>query len=207
MKKILAMMAVAGLVAATGAWADGAVTGDPAKAQQLVTSVCAACHGADGNASNPTYPKLAAQPDAYIAKQLADFKKGARKNPIMNGIAAGLKPADMANLGAYFNGQAAKPGTAKLTPEMAALAQKLYRSGDAEAGVPACMACHGPSGAGIPGLFPRLSGQNAEYTLAQLKAFHDGTRANDPNGTMRAIAGKLSDQDMQALAQYVAGLH
>jgi cytochrome c553 len=125
----------------------------------------------------------------------------------MGGIAAGLQPQDMANLGAYFNTQAAKPGTARLTPEMAALAQKLYRSGDAEAGVPACMACHGPSGAGIPSLFPRLSGQNADYTLTQLKAFHDGTRTNDPNGAMRAIASKLTDQEMQALAQYVAGLH
>jgi cytochrome c553 len=193
-------------IGTTSAWGAEAAKPDPAKAQQIVTQVCSACHGADGNSAIPVNPNLARQIPEYIAKQLANFKSGERVNAVMTGMSAGLSPEDMANIGAYFWRQTPKPGVAS-NQELAMLGQSLYRGGNAATGVPACAGCHSPDGAGIPKQYPRLAGQHAEYTVAQLKAWRSGERANDPNKMMRMISAKLSDREIQAVSEYIAGLH
>lgn len=178
---------------------------DPAQAEQIVTKVCAACHAADGNSASPVNPILAAQHADYTVKQLTNFKAGERKNPVMLGMASTLSPQDMKNLGAYFEAQKAKPRAAK-NPDLVKAGQKIYRGGIMSKGVAACTSCHGPNGAGVPAQFPRVAGQYAEYTAAQLQAFRVGERANDPNRMMRDIAIKLSDQEIKAVSEYMAGL-
>ena len=180
--------------------------GNAAAGEKIVTGVCAACHGVDGNSVITTNPKLAQQHPEYIAKQLANFKSGERKNAVMSGMAAGLSPEDMANVAAYFGSQKAKVGSAK-TNAAGSLGEKIYRGGIASVGVPACASCHGATGAGIPVQFPRLSGQHADYVVTQLKAFYSGERANDNAKVMRMIAAKMSDADMAAVADYIQGLH
>lgn len=185
--------------------------GDPAKAQNIVTQVCSACHGSDGNSTLPTNPSLAAQHADYTLKQLMNFKAQAGKsaervNPVMSGMVAPLSADDMKNLAAYFADQKAKPRAAR-NPELVKLGQSIYRAGIAGKGVASCAGCHSPDGAGIPAQFPRLAGQHPEYVVAQLKAFRAGERANDANSIMRATAGKLSDQEIAAVAEYVSGLH
>ncbi len=182
------------------------IMGDPAKAQPIVASVCAACHGADGNSVSPAYPKLAGQIYEYLLKQLNDFKSGKRQNAIMSGMVASLSEDDMRNLAAYFSEQKIKPGVAQ-DKDLALQGEKIWRGGVAGQGVPACQACHGPTGQGIPIEFPHLASQHADYIYAQLVAFRSGARANDPGKMMRTIAARLSDQDMKAVAQYVNGLH
>ncbi|MBA2689218.1 MAG: cytochrome c4 [Burkholderiales bacterium] len=182
-----------------------ATPGDPAKGGQIVSQVCAACHGGDGNSINPAYPSLAGQSAGYIATQLAYYKAGARKNPIMMGFAAPLSPEDMRNLGAYFEKQKPKPQAAK-DKALAELGQKLYRAGNPSTGLPACAGCHGPNGAGIPVQFPRLAGQHADYTYTQLKAFNSGERGQGNAAIMSGVAAKLSEREMKALTQYTAGL-
>lgn len=168
--------------------------------------VCAGCHGADGNGgADPLWPKLAGQDASYLAKQLTDFKSGARKDPIMSGMAAPLSAADTKNLAAYFASLKAKPGVAK-NAELAMQGEKIYRGGNAKTGVSACMSCHGPSGHGIPPLFPKVSGQNVPYTQKQLLAFKAGTRSND-GGIMTTIAFRMSEQEIKAVSEYMAGLH
>lgn len=183
---------------------------DPAKGQEIVTKVCAACHGPDGNSVVGTYPKLAGQFPEYIQKQLNNFKAGAngkaeRPNPVMAGYAAPLSADDIRNLAAYFAGQTPKPGQAK-NKDTVPLGQKLWRGGDVARGLPACASCHGPTGAGLPVQYPRLAGQQADYTEAQLKAFRAGDRANDAGKMMRTIAAKLTDAEIKAVADYAAGL-
>ena len=180
--------------------------GNAAAGEKIVTGVCAACHGIDGNSVISTNPKLAQQHPEYIAKQLANFKSGERKNAVMSGMAATLSAEDMANVAAYFSAQKAKVGSAK-TNTAGSLGEKIYRGGIASVGVPACASCHGAAGAGIPVQYPRLSGQHADYVVAQLKAFHDGERANDAAKVMRMISAKLSDAEMAAVADYIQGLH
>jgi cytochrome c553 len=180
--------------------------GNAAAGEKIVTGVCAACHGIDGNSVITTNPKLAQQHPEYIAKQLANFKAGERKNAVMSGMAASLSPEDMANVAAYFGSQKAKVGSAK-TNAAGSLGEKIYRGGIASVGVPACASCHGATGAGIPVQFPRLSGQHADYVVTQLKAFYSGERANDNAKVMRMIAAKMSDADMAAVADYIQGLH
>lgn len=210
MKHYLAVAALAGALTSPLAEAQDTAKGDPAKAQQTATTVCAACHGADGNSPIPANPNLAGQHAQYIFKQLQDFKpqggkEAARKNPIMSGMAAPLSEDDMRNLAAYFDTQKPNPGTAK-SAELAERGERIYRGGIADKGVPACAGCHSPNGAGIPAQFPRLAGQHAQYVEAQLKAFRSGTRANDPNGMMRDVTARLEDEDIRALAQYISGL-
>jgi cytochrome c553 len=197
----------------TGAWAQtDRAKPDLAKAQQTVNTVCAACHGADGNSPSPANPSLAGQGADYLTLQLSHFKDGVRANPIMAGMAAGLSPEDMKALGLYFSQQKPKGMTAK-DRELAMLGQKLYRGGNNATGLPACAACHAPTGVGIPVRYPRLSGQRADYTLAQLKAFKSGERGMDKDGkdtngrVMVQVASKMSDQEMRAVAEYAAGLH
>ena len=184
---------------------------DLAKAKQTVEQVCAACHGADGNSASPANPNLAGQQAAYITLQLEHFKSGVRNNPVMQGMAATLSPEDMRALGVYFSQQKAKPMGAK-DREAALAGQKLYRGGNTATGVPACAACHSPEGVGIGSRYPRLSGQYADYTLAQLKAFKAGERGMDNGGkdvnghVMAQVAARMSDKEMQAAAQYTSGL-
>ncbi len=202
----LAAVMIAGVLMTSLTYAQG----DPAKAQQIVTQVCAACHGADGNSAIPVNPTLAGQHPEYLLKQLMNFKSqggkpAERVNAVMGGMAAPLSAEDMGNLAAYFAGQKPKPRAAR-DPELAKLGQSIYRGGIVAKGVAACAACHSPNGAGIPSQFPRLAGQHAEYVAAQLKTFRSGERANDPNSMMRMIAAKLSDKEIAVVAEYIAGL-
>jgi cytochrome c553 len=181
------------------------------KAKATATQICAACHGPDGNSPTPVNPSLAGMPAEYISTQLAHFKAGIRVNPIMQGMAAPLSPSDMQAIGVHFSQQKPKGNAAK-DPDLVQAGQKLYRAGDMAAGVPACAGCHSPDGAGMPKNYPRLAGQHADYTYAQLKAFKAGERGNDPQGKdangriMATIASRLTDAQMKAAAEYVSGL-
>ena len=188
-----------------GQAAEQAAKADPAQAQQIVTNVCAACHAVDGNSVSPVNPVLAGQHADYTAKQLANFKSGERKNPIMVGMAATLSPQDMNNIGAYFEAQKPKTRAAR-NPDLVKLGQQIYRGGIAAKGVAACASCHGPNGAGIPAQFARVAAQYSEYSAAQLQAFRAGERANDPGKMMRTIAARLSDQEIKSVSEYMAGL-
>ena len=175
---------------------------DVARGKQIASTVCVACHGADGNSVVPTNPVLAGQNADYIAAQLAAFKSGARPSPIMQGMAAGLSPEDMRNLGAYFETQKPAERMARNKASVAR-AQQIWRSGIKSLGVPACAGCHGAGGHGIPAQYPRLAGQHPEQSLAWLKAYATGAR---PSAVMTPVASKLSEADMQALSDYIAGL-
>ena len=176
---------------------------DLAKAQQIVNTVCAACHGADGNSPTPVNPSLAGQLGEYITLQLMHFKSGIRNNAVMAGMVANLTPEDMKSLGVFFARQKPK-GLAAKDPTLVSAGQKLYRGGSAASALPACAACHSPNGAGLPARYPRLSGQHADYTAAQLSAFRSGTRANSPQ--MAGVVLKMNDREIKAVADYVAGL-
>ena len=176
------------------------------EAGKTKSATCMACHGTDGNAAITIYPKLAGQHADYIVKQLVEFKSGARKNPIMAGMVAGLSLQDMEDLAAYFASQQITDGTA---PESVLdVAKNLYQGGDIERNIAACIACHGPRGNGS-GLakFPKIASQNADYIAIQLKAFRSGERANDPSGMMGDNAKKLTDAEIDALSKYLGGLH
>lgn len=183
---------------------------DTAKGQSIANKVCAACHGADGNSPTAANPKLAGQVPEYIQKQLSNFKsvggkKAERDNPVMGGMAAGLSDSDIRDVAAYFSGQATKPGVAKRS-ETVELGRKIWRGGDLAKGLPACAACHGATGAGLPAQYPRLAGQYPEYVETQLKAFRAGDRHNDANKTMQSIAARMSDPEIRAVADYIFGL-
>lgn len=208
MKRFMALAAMLAALAAVAA--EPPFKGDAAKGQAIAAQTCAACHGADGNSPIAVNPSLAGQIPEYLLKQLSNFKaaagkKAERDSAVMAGMVANLSAEDMRNLAAYYAAQAAKPGTAK-SRDLVALGQKVYRGGIAGKGIPACASCHGPNGAGMPAQYPRLAGQHAEYTEAQLKAFRVGERANDPNNAMRGTAGKLSDREIQGVSDYIAGL-
>ena len=169
-------------------------------------AACAGCHGEDGNSVNPEWPKLAGQGEAYIIKQLTDFKAGTRQNAIMNGMAAALNPQDMADVAAFFASQKRKIGSAN--KDLMAQGEKLYRGGNSVSGVSACLGCHGPSGAGNPAAkFPSLGGQQGTYVANQLKNFKDGVRSNDPNKMMQMVAARMTDAEIKAVADYIQGLH
>ncbi|MCE2998821.1 MAG: cytochrome c4 [Betaproteobacteria bacterium] len=190
--------------------AQGVIKGDPSKAQQIVTQVCAACHAADGNSPSPANPSLAGQHPEYLYKQLRNYKSQSgkppeRNNGVMAGMVANLSDDDMKNLAAYFAAQKPKPRTAR-DPALAKQGEAIYRGGIMAKNVAACASCHAPNGAGIPAQFPRLAGQHAEYTAGQLKAFRSGQRANDAAAMMRMIAAKMNDQEIAAVSEYIAGL-
>ena len=183
-----------------------AAKADLARGSQIATQVCAACHAADGNSPAAANPKLAGQHPEYLSKQLASFKENkARKNPVMMGFAVALTPEDAANVSAHFAAQKPKEGAARNAATVK-LGEKIYRGGVADKGIAACAGCHGPAGAGIPAQYPRLAGQWADYTKTQLMAFRAGERQNDPQGMMRGVAAKLSDKEIDAVADYIAGL-
>ena len=176
---------------------------DLAKGGAISSQVCAACHTADGSRGSPANPILQGQHAEYLVKQLTEFKAGKRKNAIMSGMAAALSEEDMRNVAAFYASKVAKPGFSK-NKDTVALGEKIYRGGITERNVPACAACHGPTGAGIPVQYPRLGGQHGDYVEAQMNAFRAGTRAN--SAQMMAVAGKLNDKEIKAVSDYVAGL-
>ena len=193
---IVASMALTGVSVAAGNAADG----------KAKSAACAGCHGADGNSMLPNFPKLAGQGEAYIAKQLADFKAQKRNDPIMLGQVAALSDQDMTDLGAFFASQTGSQGAAD--EKLVAAGAKLYRGGNKKSGVAACAACHGPTGAGNPAAnFPRLSGQHTAYVEKALNDFRSGARTNDMNKMMQIVAEKMTDAEIKAVASYIAGLH
>lgn len=202
---------VATFAAGTVLAADPPPKVDVAKGQQIAAGACAACHGPDGNSIGPANPKLAGQIPEYLAKQLANFRPGQdnkpaeRPNNVMAAFAAALSPEDMRNVAAFYAGQKLVPDTAR-DKKTIELGQRIFRGGIADKGVPACAGCHGPTGTGIPAQYPLLGGQYGAYVEAQLRAFRAGERANDPNRMMRMTAARLSDAEIRAVADYIAGL-
>ena len=187
-------------LASLNLYAEGDVAAGKEKSQ-----VCAACHGVDGNSPNPVWPKLAGQHAEYIVKQLNDYKSGARENAQMSPMAVNLNDQDMQDLAVYYSSQKIKHG--KADPAALELGEKIYRAGSIEAGVPACTACHGPNGRGNPAAqYPALGGQHAAYTQVQLNAFRDSTRTNDSHSVMRTIVGRMTDEEIKAVSEYIQGL-
>ncbi len=176
---------------------------DLAKGEASFTAVCAACHGADGNSGTPANPKLAQQHPQYLVKQLQEYKSGKRNNVVMKGFAAALSDGDMKNIAYWVTSKQAKAGFAK-DKDLVALGERIYRGGIADRQVAACAGCHSPNGAGIPSQYPRLSGQHADYSVAQLTAFRDGARQNSL--PMTQVAAKLNDREIKAVSDYIAGL-
>jgi cytochrome c553 len=201
--RFLAVLAGLVCITVTASAADVPAGDAATKAANTAKSVCAACHGVDGNSAASTFPKLAGQQPAYIFKQLSNFKDGSRNNPIMKPIASALSADDMQALASYFGSQKTKDAGAK-TNGPGSLGEKIYRGGIAANRVPACAACHSPNGVGIPVRFPRLAGQYADYTLAQLQAFSSGGRAN--GAMMKTIASRMTAEEMAAVADYIQGL-
>jgi len=197
-------IAVLGSISLFAAQAAIAVTGD-AEAGAQKAAVCGACHGMNGNSINPEWPNLASQHAGYIASQLQLFKDGVRNNVIMAPNAMLLGEQDMADLAAYFSQQALQGLEAD--PSLYKAGEKIYRAGDASRGLPACIACHGPSGEGnAPAHYPALRGQHSVYAYAQLRAYASGERKPAGNDMMQAIAPKLTDEEMRAVASYLQGL-
>jgi cytochrome c553 len=210
MKLISTLMITASLAATVfsaasqEAVAATAAKPDLAKGEASFSGVCAACHAPDGNSLIPVNPKLAGQHPEYLVKQLTEFKAGKRVNAVMNGMAAPLSDADMKNIAYWVGSKKATPGAAK-EKELVLLGEKIYRGGIADRQIPACAGCHSPNGSGIPAQYPRLSGQHADYAVAQLTAFRDGSRANSLQ--MTQVAAKLNDREIKAVADYISGLH
>ncbi len=203
MKKLAVCLSIClGLGLITQAHAEG-----NAEAGKARSVTCAACHGPDGNSMNPQWPSLAGQNASYLERQLKAFKSNARQNPLMGPQAMALSDQDIADLAAYYSSQEIKGGTAD--PELAPAGERLYRGGNLEANIAACAACHGPAGKGNPAAsYPALAGQHAEYTVAQLKAYREGSRKTDSamNQMMRGVAARMTDREMAAVASYIQGL-
>jgi len=207
---LMTAMLTAAAIAHANEPAQVTYKGDPAKGKAIASTVCVACHAADGNSPVAVNPKLAGQHADYLVKQMknfkgADGKQPERANAIMNGMIAPYTEEQMRDLAAHFSAQTQQGEKAKNRDTIAA-GQKLYRAGDMAKGLPACAACHGPAGAGMPAQYPRIGGQYAEYIEAQLKSFRDGARANDPNKMMRMVAIKMTDAEIKAVSDYVSGL-
>lgn len=205
MKKLI--LAGATLVlACSSIFMTAAIAGDAA-AGKGKSAACGGCHGMDGNSPIATYPKLAGQNEAYITKQIKDYKANTtRQNAIMMGMTAALSDEDAADIGAYFQAQRVT-AAAPFDEAKAAAGRELFKGGDLQKGIPACQACHGPTGAGVAGVgYPMVGGQYVEYTLAQLNAFKDGSRSNDDKRLMRDIVNQLSEEEMVAVANYIASL-
>lgn len=191
------------LAAATLAALAQEVKPDLLKGEASYSAVCAACHGADGNSAIAVNPKLAQQHPEYLVKQLQEFKSGQRASAIMSGMAATLSDGDIRNVAYWLSSKSAKPGFAK-DRELVILGERIYRGGIAERQIAACAGCHSPNGAGIPAQFPRLSGQHADYSVAELIGFRDGTRKNSLQ--MTQVSARLNDREIRAVADYIAGL-
>jgi cytochrome c553 len=184
--------------------AGPALAGDAAAGAQKA-AICGACHGATGSSVNPEWPNLAGQHESYIVAQLQSFKQAIRDNPLMMPNAAALSDQDMQDLAAHFASQT--PAGLEADPSNYKLGEKLYRGGDPERKLPACIACHGPQGKGNgPARYPALRAQHSVYAYNQLKAFAEGRRRTPGNDIMKVIAGRLTDDEMRALASYTQGL-
>ena len=205
MKSLAALLITAALAASASAADAPAPPAKPdlAKGSASYGTVCAACHGADGNSTVPLQPKLAQQHPEYLVKQLLDFKNGTRKDAIMQGFAATLSEQDARNISWWLASQKEKPGFAK-EKDLVMLGEKIYRGGMQDRHIPACAGCHSPNGAGIPQQYPRLSGQFADYTAKQLAAFRDGSRGNSI--PMHDITRYMTDREIKAVSDYIAGL-
>ena len=203
-KKWLVMAAPAALVLGMLAWP--VLAGDPEAGEALAES-CAACHGADGNSNNPEWPKIAGQNERYLRDSLKAYRDGQRQDPLMMGEAANLSDEDIANLAAYYAAQDVQIGSAD--PELVELGEQIYRGGNTETGVSACMACHSPSGSGnAPAGYPAVSGQHAAYNAAALRAYANGERTGSMNAEMmQSIAERMSDEEIEAVSSYMEGLH
>ena len=198
------LLAIAATVAALGT-VSAAHAESSAEAGQTKAAVCAACHGPDGNSANPEWPSIAGQHAGYLVAQLKAFKAGDRQNVLMSPMAMPLSDQDMEDLAAWFASQSPTPREAD--PALVEKGQRLYRGGDAERGIAACIACHGPTGQGNPlAGYPVIAGQHATYAATALKAYRAGERRSDSNQMMRNVAANLSDEDIRALASYVQGL-
>jgi cytochrome c553 len=198
-----AVASTIGTAVAADAAAKAPAKPDLAKGQATATAVCSACHTVDGSRGSPANPILAGQHPEYLVKQLQEFKAGKRENAVMKGFASALSDDDMRNVAAFYAGKQSKPGFAK-SKELVALGEKIYRGGIADRNVPACAGCHAPGGVGMPAQFPRLAGQHADYTEAQMLAFRDGVRKN--NAIMTGVAAKMNDREIKAVSDYIAGL-
>ncbi|MFO1216885.1 MAG: c-type cytochrome [Burkholderiaceae bacterium] len=179
----------------------------PAAAQNAsaaAASVCVACHGEDGNAAVPMFPKIAGLQESYLVKQLRDFQSGRRRSDVMAPVVAAIKPEDIQPLAAYYSRMKLKPGEAS-ERRLADLGKLVYFDGNEETGVPACVGCHQAGGAGHL-IYPRIGGQHATYVKQQLKNFASGERSNDPNRFMRVVAKRMSEEEMDAVAAYLADL-
>lgn len=207
--KLLASLLTAAVLAAPvfSAFAAGdapkVAKPDLVKGEASYTAVCAACHGADGNSAIAVNPTLAQQHPEYLVKQLQEFKSGKRNSAVMKGFATMLTDEDMKNIAYWVASKPAKAGFAK-DKDLVTLGERIYRGGIADRNIAACAGCHSPNGAGIPAQYPRLSGQHADYTVAQLNTFRDGSRANSQQ--MTQVAAKLNDKEIKAVADYIAGL-
>lgn len=200
---LLTATLLAASVSASAADAPAAPKVDLVKGAASYAAVCVACHAADGNSTVPAQPKLAQQHPEYLLKQLLEYKSGARSNPIMTGFATALSESDARNIAWWLASQKAAPGFSKEASTVM-LGERIYRGGIPDRTIPACAGCHSPNGSGIPSQYPRLSGQHADYTAAQLVAFRDGTRKN--NAVMHDVAAKMNDREIKAVADYIAGL-
>lgn len=198
-------IAVSLTVSSVASFAADAAAAKPdlAKGEASFAAVCAACHGPDGNSLIPDYPKLAQQHPEYLAKQLQEFKSGKRQNAIMLGFSSMLSDEDMRNISYWVATKKAAPGTAA-DPDLIAQGKRIYLGGVLERNIPACAGCHGPTGAGIPAQYPRLSGQQVNYVVSQLTTFRSGERNN--NLQMTGVAVKLNDREIKAVAEYVASM-
>ena len=206
---LLSGLLAAAVLSAPVLASDPAVTlnGNPEKGKEKAGQVCQACHGLDGNGvpGQPVWPKLAGQHPRYIYKQLNNFKNQERWNALMGPMALPLTDEEMRDLAAYYSSLDQSDGVAN--PDLVALGETIYRAGNAKTGVPACSGCHGPAGLGSNlARFPRISGQFAEYTDQTLKHFRSTERANDPNGMMRGVAARMTDDEIAAVAAYLQGL-
>ena len=198
-------------LAATLIWAAALASSAPVlaagtkEAGQAKSTPCVACHGIDGNSANPEWPSIAGQHESYLARQLKAFREGARQNPLMTPMAAGLSDEDIADLAAWYSSQTARGGETE--PSKLKLGQRIFRAGNMEEQTMACAACHGPTGRGNPlADYPAIQGQHATYVAAQLRAYKAGTRTSDPNQMMRSLAARLSEAEIDAVASYVQGL-
>jgi cytochrome c553 len=176
---------------------------DLAKGAAVYAQVCLSCHGTDGNSTTPVNPKLAQQHPEYLVKQLQEFKSGKRKNAVMQGFSAALSEQDMRNIAYYLAGKTQKAGFAK-DKALVATGERIWRGGLSDRQIAACAGCHSPSGAGIPAQYPRLAGQHADYVESSLRAYRDGSRAN--SAQMTGVAAKMTDKEIKAVSDYVAGL-
>ncbi|MFG6176155.1 c-type cytochrome [Halomonas sp. THAF12] len=206
MRQLLASLVI--LLGATGAAHAASLADADAAAGRDKARVCAACHGQNGIGISPAFPNLAGQQASYLAKQIMDIRDGRRSVPQMAGQVDDFSDQDAWDVAAYFADMEPALGQADPDPELVEQGRELYRAGDLESGLPACAACHSPTGSGIgSAAYPALSGLQRDYVVTTLQAFAAGERANDPNAIMRDIAAKMGDRDMNAVANYVHGLH